>query len=61
MSAHINLQRRVDDYLDERHHLGFQLRSQGTFLAGFARYVANRHHEGPLTVELMADWARQCQ
>ena len=27
-------------------------------LASFARYVASRHHRGPLTVELMADWAR---
>lgn len=59
MSAHISLQRRVDDYLDERHRLGYQLHSQGTLLAGFARYVASRHHHGPLTVELMADWARQ--
>ena len=59
MSAHISLQRRVEDYLAERRRLGFVLRSRDTFLAGFASYVASRHHRGPLTVELMADWIRQ--
>jgi integrase len=59
MSAHISLQRRIDDYLAERRRLGFALRSLDTFLAGFAGYVARRHHRGPLTAELMADWVRQ--
>ncbi len=59
MSAHISLQRRIDDYLAERRRLGFVLRSWDTFLAGFASYVARRHHRGPLTVELMIDWVRQ--
>jgi integrase len=59
MSAHISLQRRVDDYLAERRRLGFALRSRDTFLAGFADYVAKCHHRGPLTVELMTDWIRQ--
>jgi integrase len=59
MSARISLQTRVDDYLAERRRLGYQLHSQDTLLASFARYVASRHHRGPLTVELMADWARQ--
>ena len=58
MSAHISLQRRIDDYLTERRRLGFVLRSSDTFLAGFASYVTRRHHRGPLTVELMADWVR---
>ena len=39
--------------------LGFQLRSQDTLLADFARFVADRHHHGPLTVELMVDWVRK--
>ena len=59
MSAHISLQRRIDDYLAERRRLGFVLHSRTTFLAGFASYVARRHHRGPLTVELMTDWIRQ--
>jgi len=59
MSAHISLQRRIDDYLAERRRLGFVLRSRDTFLADFASFVARRHHRGPLTVELIADWVRQ--
>lgn len=59
MSARISLQTRVVDYLAERRRLGYQLHSQDTLLAGFARYVSGRHHRGPLTVDLMADWARQ--
>ena len=59
MSARISLQQRIDDYLAERRRLGFELRSRDTLLAGFARYVAARHHRGPLTAELMIDWARQ--
>jgi len=58
MNAQISLQRRIDEYLAERRRLGFELRSRDTLLAGFARYVAERHHDGPLTVELMTDWAR---
>ena len=58
MSAHIRLQARVDDYLAERRRLGFELHSQDTLLADFAKFVADQHHHGPLTVELMADWVR---
>jgi integrase len=58
MSARSCLQARVDDYLIERRRLGFQLRSLDTLLADFAKFVADRHHHGPLTVELMADWVR---
>lgn len=58
MSKQISLQARIDDYLAERHRLGFELRSRDTLLASFADYVASRHHRGPLTIELMADWAR---
>ena len=59
MSPRISLQQRIDDYLAERRRLGFELRSRDTLLAGFARYVASRHHRGPLTADLMVDWARQ--
>ena len=58
MSRRISLQARIDDFLAERRRLGFELHSRDTLLASFARYVAGRHHQGPLTVELMADWAR---
>jgi len=59
MSTHIGLQVRVDEYLAERHRLGFQLISLDTLLTDFANFVADRHHHGPLTVELMADWAKK--
>lgn len=59
MSTRTRLQARIDDYLAERRRLGFQLHSWDTLLAGFVRFVADRHHHGPLTVDLMADWARQ--
>ena len=58
MNAQIRLQTRVEDYLAERHRLGFELHSLDTLLADFAKFVADRHHHGPLTVELMADWVR---
>ena len=59
MSARTNLQARVDEYLAERRRLGFELHSMGSALASFTRYVEGLGHRGPLTVELMADWARQ--
>jgi integrase len=59
MNPLISLQQRIDDYVTERRRLGFELRSRDTLLAGFARYVADRHHRGPLTADLMVNWARQ--
>ena len=54
-----NLQTRVCQYLSERRRLGFQLRQIGYALSSFARYVDKLKRSGPLTVELMAEWARQ--
>ena len=59
MSAHVSLQQRVADYLEERQRLGFVLRSRSSLLVGFARYVAECKHRGPLTADLMIEWARQ--
>jgi integrase len=59
MSPRVSLQQRIDDYLAERRRLGFELHSRDTLLAGFARYVAARCHRGPLTADLMMEWARQ--
>jgi len=61
MSARVSLQTRVEQYLCERRLLGFKLRSMGHGLPSFARYVADVGHHGPLTVDLMADWARQAK
>lgn len=59
MSAPNFGQARVDEYLAERRRLGFELRTMGLALTSFASYVASVQHQGPLTVDLMADWARQ--
>jgi integrase len=61
MSTHISLQKRINNYLNERRRLGFQLHSLDTLFADFARFVASRRHRGPLTIELMGDWARQAK
>ncbi len=52
------IQARVRDYLAERRRLGFELLSAGRTLMSFARYVDAQDNPGPLTVELMAQWAR---
>ncbi|MGF6259726.1 integrase [Paraburkholderia youngii] len=59
MSARVSLQKRVNNYLAERRRLGFELHSRDTLLASFVRYVASQHHHGPLTANLMTDWAQQ--
>ena len=56
-----DLSARVQQYLDERRRLGFKLCSPGHALRNFARFVTVASHAGPLTVDLMAQWARQAQ
>lgn len=59
MSAVIDLQSRVNEYLAERRRLGFDLHHMGGGLASLARFVAAAHHSGPLTIDIMVDWVRQ--
>lgn len=59
MSTPIDLRAKVDDYLAERHHLGFKLQNMALALASFASYAELVGHQGPLTTDVMADWARQ--
>ena len=59
MSTPIDLRAKVDDYLAERHHLGFKLQNMALALASFASYAEHVGHQGPLTTDVMADWARQ--
>ena len=58
MSQPLNLRARVRQYLRERRRLGFQLRSMGHALRSFALHVDKLENPGPLTVEMMAEWAR---
>jgi integrase len=59
MSAPPSLRSRVERYLAQRRLLGFSLRSPAYALRSFARHVQSIGHCGPLTVEVMADWARR--
>jgi len=59
MSAPGAMQTMVCNYLAERRRLGFELKSSGRTLMSFARYVDTLEHGGPLTVEIMTQWARQ--
>jgi integrase len=59
MSTPTDLQAKVDDFLAERHRLGFELHSMGYALRSLANYAANGDHQGPLTADFMAEWARQ--
>ena len=59
MSATLSLQARVESYLAERRRLGFQLRTPAYALRGFARHIQAIGHHGPLTMEVMTNWARR--
>jgi integrase len=59
MSAPVTMQSHAAIYLSERRRLGFQLHSAGLAVMSFARYVDGLGHQGPLSVEVMADWARR--
>jgi integrase len=48
----------AQDYLDERRRLGFALTISGAQLLNFARFADRAGHCGPLTVQLMMDWAQ---
>lgn len=61
MSARLNLQARVEQYLAERRRVGFELSTMGNALASFVRHVQAARHRGPLTADLMAGWARQAK
>lgn len=61
MSAQVSLKARVEQYLAERRRAGFGLSTMGHGLASFARFVQAAGHCGPLTVDLMAAWARQAK
>jgi integrase len=58
MNSSITLQTRVQDYLAERRRLGFQLKYPELPLMDFARYVDSLNWAGPLTLDVMSDWAR---
>jgi integrase len=48
----------AEDYLASRRRLGFDLKSTGRRLLDFACFADRSGHQGPLTVNLAASWAR---
>ena len=58
MSEPTLMVRLVEEYLDYRRRLGFQLHIVGQMLLEFARYADRVGHSGPLTTELAVRWAR---
>jgi integrase len=61
MSTRASLTVRVEQYLAERRRLGFELEHMAQSLGRFTGYVQAHRHRGPLTVTLMAAWARQAK
>jgi integrase len=61
MNASITMATHAENYLHERRRLGFGLRSPGYSIISFAHYIDALNTQEPLTVEMMADWARQDQ
>jgi integrase len=59
MNAPVTMQSHAENYLDERHQLGYGLRTTAYAIRSFARYVDDLGYEGPLTIEVMAAWARR--
>jgi integrase len=59
MNTISTMQSHAENYLGARRRLGFSLRTTGLAAMSFARYVDGLGHEGPLTVEMMADGARR--
>lgn len=47
----------VEEYLAFRRKLGFALLIEGQELGRFARFAAEIHHAGPITVDLAVRWA----
>jgi integrase len=52
------MQRRAQEYLDERRRLGYDLSKSGAMLLAFARFADEVGHKGPLTLQLIVDWAK---
>lgn len=61
MNTPITMTTHAENYLSERRQLGFGLRNPGYAVLSFARYIDALNNQEPLTVEMMADWARQDQ
>lgn len=51
------ISRQLEDYLDYKHSLGFKLIHEATVLQKFSDYTLAIEYDGPLTQNLVLDWA----
>lgn len=51
------ISRQLEDYLDYKHSLGFKLIHEATVLQRFSDYTLTIEYDGPLTKNLVLDWA----
>jgi integrase len=58
MTRTCSMQSLVQEYLEERRSLGFDLTRTGRQLISFARFVNKTGHRGPLTRKVIIDWAQ---
>jgi site-specific recombinase XerD len=58
MIAVPSMQELVQEYLQERRSLGFELKISGEQLMAFARFADQRGHCGALTEQVIMDWVR---
>jgi len=54
----LTMKKRVEAYLNDRRHLGSQLKHVGAELFRFAKYADKKGHRGPLTTAIAIEWAR---
>lgn len=60
-SPSIDITAKVEQYLAERRRLGFKPCSSDLAVRHFTRFMASEDQRGALTVDVMAQWARQVQ
>ena len=61
MNTSATMQWHAEHYLEERRRLGYESPATGYAIRSFAHYVDDLDLEGPLTIEVMAAWARRAK
>jgi integrase len=61
MSTPTMMQSHAENFLNERHQLGYEVVSTGYTVRSFARHIDELGYQGAITIDVMADWARRDQ
>ena len=51
------ISRQIEDYIDYKHRLGFKFTGEESVLRNFAGYTCSICYEGPLTKDIVLQWA----